>query len=428
MPSISKLKNGLKVVKIPMLGTKAVTIMVMLPVGSRYENIKINGVSHFVEHMMFKGTKKRPTALKLSRELDAFGAEYNAFTSKDYTGYYIKISKEKFAVAADLLSDMLFNSKMEEEEFKKEKGVIIEEIRMYDDNPTMSIDSLFEKVLFGDTSLGRDIAGTEKIIKELKHKELVDYYQGSYFTKNMVLAVVGNLDKNCNKLIKKYFDVALNNKTKKWFNVDNFEKISWPKKKLPLEKRILVKQKKIDQAHVIMGFPGYKIKDDRRHIGAVLLNILGGGMSSRLFVEVREKRGLAYMVRASNEAFRDIGSVYIQTGLDPKRLKDAFSVIKDELKKISKIEVEDKELKDAKNNLIGHLALALEDGSVQAMRAVRGLLFTNKIETYEEIVKKIRAVSAKQILSLAREIFREDQMRLAVISPLTEKEIIKMLK
>lgn len=428
MPNIFKLKNGLTVIKKFVPGTKAITVMLMLPVGSRYEQKEISGASHFVEHLMFKGTKKRPTALDLSRELDACGAHYNAFTSQEYTAYYIKIDGSKVSLAFDLISDMVFNSKLEEKEVEKEKGVIVEELRMYEDNPTMDIDSLFSKAIFGDVPLGRDVGGVEKTVRNITREQLWQYYKGSYVPQNAVLSIAGKLDKKTDALIYKYFGNLESNQVKKWFKVGGYQKIVWPKKSLSLRDRVLVKQKNIDQAHVILGFPGFSQKDNNRFTGAVLFNILGGSMSSRLFSEVREKRGLAYMVRAGSDSFRDTGTIQIQSGLDPARLGEAFKVIKDELKKIKKEKVSKKELINAKNNLIGHLTLAMEDSSTQAQMAVRDLLFLGKIESYQEICKKIKAVTENKIIKLAQKLFDDKKMYVAVIGPYDKKEVLKCLK
>src|SRR3989344_2765382 len=194
MYKLSKLKNGINLIKVPVLGSKAVTVMAMFPVGSRYEDKKLSGASHFVEHMLFKGTKKRPTHLEISRELDALGAEYNAFTSKDYTGYYVKTGEINTEQAFDWLADIIFNSKMDAEEIAKEKGVIVEELRMYDDNPLMAGDTLFEKAMFGDHPLGWDVGGTADTVRGLSRADLWNYYQKYYLSNNMVLVVAGNIN------------------------------------------------------------------------------------------------------------------------------------------------------------------------------------------------------------------------------------------
>lgn len=425
MHQTRKLKNGMTVITVPVAGTKAATILVLVPVGSRYENKKIGGASHFVEHLMFKGTKKRPTSLDISRELDAIGAQYNAFTYKDYTGYWIKTEGGKKKIAFDVLSDMIFNSVMDSEEVKKEKGVIIEEIKMYEDNPTMAIDNLIDRALFGDHPLGRDIAGKKEGIAAISRAELWNYYKSAYVPKNMVLVVAGNAGKDAMKLAKKYFGSRKPAAAK--ITKEKFVKFAWPRAAVPPKSRLCAEKRAIDQAHVMIGYPGIKITDRRRYALSVMLNILGGGMSSRLFVEVREKRGLAYMVRAGNFSHRETGGVYVQAGLDVKRLREAFKVINQECAKIAAVPVTKKELEDAKNNLAGHLALAMEDSSAQANWYAGKFWFEGKLRTYEEEIKNLRRVKAEEVRRLAGEIFRDKERRVAVISPLTKDEIVRMM-
>ena len=421
-----KLANGLEVLTVPVSGTKAITIMILFPVGSRFEDEKLAGASHFVEHMMFKGTKKRPTYLEISRELDAVGAEYNAFTSKDYTGYYIKIDSRQQELGFDVLSDMVFNSSFDEEEVKKEKGVIVEELRMYEDNPIMDIDSVYESIVFPNHPLGRDVGGTTQTVKAISRDRLFDYYKKYYRPDNMILVLAGNIDqKNKDKFIKKYFGVEKNKKN--IGAVKFYKKFKFDKSEIPLEKRIKIKTKKIDQAHVMMGFPGLNYTDKKRYAMSVLLAVLSGGMSSRLFVEVREKRGLAYMIRASVSPYVDTGTVYVQAGLDPVRLPEALRVIKSELEKIATTEVAPKELKDAKNNLIGRLTLSLEDSSEQASWYAKKFLFNKKIETPEQVITEIKKVSASDVKKLAQQLFDFKQMRVAVISQMKRDQILKIL-
>ena len=344
MYKISKLKNGITLIQAPLVGAKALTIMAMFPVGSRYETKKISGASHFVEHMMFKGTKKRSTHLEISRELDAIGAEYNAFTSKDYTGYYVKTGEVNTEKAFDWLADIIFNSKFDADEIEKEKGVIVEELRMYDDNPLMAVDNLFERAMFGDDHpLGWDVGGTADSVRGVSREELWTHYKNHYLPGNMVLVVAGKINnKKLNKALKPFQSVnsplgrgrparnALACEAGGGGLANDFTKFVWPRAALTQEKRTMVLEKKLDQAQVIMGFPGLHYNSPDKFAASVLLNILGGGMSSRLFVEVREKRGLAYMVNAGSTAFRDVGSAHIQAGLDPSRLADAVKVIKEQ--------------------------------------------------------------------------------------------------
>ena len=427
MHKISKLPNGISLIKVPLKGSKAVTIMAMFPVGSRYENKKISGISHFVEHMLFKGTKKRPTHLEISRELDSLGAEYNAFTSKDYTGYYVRTGEINTEKAFDWLADMLFNSKLEAEEINKEKGVIVEELRMYDDNPLMAVDNLFERAMFGeDHPMGWDVGGTADSVRGLSREDLWNYYQNYYLPNNMVLVVAGSI--NDKKLAKALKHFTANKTADKKHNLkENFIKFVWKKNVLPLAARLAVSEKKLDHAQVIMGFPGLNYNDPDRFPATVLLNILGGGMSSRLFVEVREKRGLAYMVNAGAGNFRDVGVVNIQAGLDPSRLADAIKVIKEELIKITKESVSAKELADSKNNIAGRTELAMEDSSAQAQWFAKQFWFADKIQTAEQVTKKIKAVTAADVKRVAKKLFDFDQMRVAVIGPMSKGSILGLL-
>ena len=449
MHKVSKLKNGINLIKVPLKGSKAITVMAMFPVGSRYEDKKLSGASHFVEHMMFKGTAKRPTHLEISRELDSLGAEYNAFTSKDYTGYYVKTGEINTEKAFDWLADIIFNSKMDAAEITKEKGVIVEELRMYEDNPLMAVDTLFEKAMFGNHPLGWDVGGTPETVNGLSRADLWNYYQNYYLPSNMVLIVAGNINKK--KLAKsmRHFNSPHANPplalrpTPPKRGVDtgnsplgrgrgglaaNFTKFVWPKTVLPLADRVVVSEKKLDQAQVILGFPGLHYNDPDRFTASVLLNILGGGMSSRLFVEVREKRGLAYMVNAGAGAFRDVGVVSIQAGLDPSRLADALKVIKDELIKIKKEPVSAKELLDSKNNIAGRTELAMEDSSAQAQWFAKQFWFADKMQTYEQVTNKIRQVTAAEVKKLANKLFDLNQMRVAVIGPMSKDKVLELLK
>ncbi len=430
MYKISKLKNGITLIKAPVKGIKAMTIMAMFPVGSRYEGKEISGASHFVEHMLFKGTKKRPTHLEISRELDAFGAEYNAFTSKDYTGYYIKTGEVNMEKAFDWLADIIFSSKIELEEVEKEKGAIVEELRMYEDNPLMAVENLFERSIFTDIHpLGWDVGGTPTSVRGISREQLWNYYQQHYVPHNMVLVVAGNINEAKLKKSLRHFAVQKNAVPAKKNELKNdYKKFVWDKKVLPLADRLLVSERKVDQAQVILGFPGLPHNHKDKFALTVLLNILGGGMSSRLFVEVREKKGMAYMVSAGSEMFRDVGTATISAGLDPSRLADAIKVIKAELVKIQNIKVSPKELLDSKNNIAGRTELSMENSSAQAQWFAKQFWFADKIQTYEQLTKKIKAVTAGDVQRLAKKIFDFNQMRVAVVGPMSKEKILTLLQ
>lgn len=428
MHKLAKLKNGLNLITVPVPGTKAITVMALFPVGSRYESKKISGASHFVEHMMFKGTTKRPTSLDISRVLDAEGADYNAFTHKDYTGYYVKINSAKQELAFDLMSDIVFHSRLEEKEITKEKGVIVEELRMYEDNPTMAIDLLFDRVMFGHHPLGRDIGGTIESVRQMTRQELLNYYQRYYVPQNMVLVVAGNLaPKREMKKLLRYFAKEAGGKSVGKDLVNDFKKYAWPNGK-KLSERLAVKEKKLDQAHLILGWPGLRYCDNNRFAAAVLSNILGIGMSSRLFIEVREKRGLAYMIYCGLSFYRETGVFQIQAGLDPARLKEALQVIMAEIKRIAATPVTARELSRAKSAIIGRMILGGEDSSTLADWFAKQFWFDTRLNTYEQIFKKIKLVTVKDVLSQAKRLFKMDEMRLAVIGPVNKAEVLKMLK
>lgn len=429
MYKVQKLKNKITLITVPLSGTKATTVLVMIPVGSRYEHAKISGISHFVEHVMFKGTHKRPTAQDISRVLDAAGADYNAFTNKDYTGYYVKIDSAKQALAFDLISDMLFNSKFEAVEIEKEKGPIVEELRMYEDNPTMNLETVYEKLLFGDCPLGWDVGGTEKTVRGITHEEMWNYYQAAYKVDNMVLVVAGKIDKKLKNNLKFFVNEDSKKiKSKQSIKKDSFKKFAWPKSLPILNERVTVKAKKLDQSHVIVGFPGLSLNHVDKYTLSVLLNILGGGMSSRLFVEVREKRGLAYMVRTASSNYRDVGTAYIQAGLDPARLSEALQVIRAELRRIVDEPVTAKELADAKSSISGRMTLGMEECNAQAEWFAKQFLFADKMQTYEEVLQKINKVTIKDVQCVAKKIFDWKQVRAAAIGTVKKEDLIKILK
>src|SRR3989338_9962466 len=313
MHELYQLDNKANIVLIPQDNTHSVTVLVVYPVGSRYESKKMNGVSHYIEHLMFKGTKKRKNTLILTREIDRLGAEYNAFTSKEYTGYYIKIDSEFTETAVDILSDMLFESLFDEKEMEREKGPIVEELRMYRDNPVMNIENVFEDLLYTGCPLGRDIGGTPEHVMSFKRDDVLRYRDTYYGPGNMTIVIAGNIGPRVHEWISTYFG-------------DGKKRKIPPNRFLPAvfggdkkEERIVVQFKKTDQVQLMLGFPGFSYTAEENPAVTVMNTILGGSMSSRLFIKVRERRGLAYMIRSGDDNFRDTGYVSIRAGLDVKR-------------------------------------------------------------------------------------------------------------
>ncbi len=409
-----KLANGLKLILAPLKETKAVTLLVLFPVGSRYESKEINGVSHFIEHMMFKGTKRRPSSVALSKELDAVGASYNAFTSKDHTGYFIKVAAEHIDLAFDVLSDMILNSLFDEKELNKERGVIIEEINMYEDNPMFYIGNLFEQTVFPDSSLGWLISGPKEVIQKVTRQQLLDFKKNFYAPENMVVSIAGSFSPTKVKaLAKKHFG-GKSDKVKK----PEFMPVTISQ----CRPRCGLKYKETEQAQVCLGFPGYALNDSRVYRLFLLAVILGGNMSSRLFTIVRELHSLAYYIRADISTYQDTGTLVIQSGLDKSRLDQAIKIILAELKKVKSNGVTANELSAAKEFLKGKLVLELEDSESVASWYGEQELLLNSTLTPEEKIKKIFAVTRDQVKKTAAEIIRPDRLNLAVIGPFKDKK------
>lgn len=403
------LPNGLRVVSIPLHDTKAVTVFVFSKVGSRYETRATNGISHFIEHLMFKGTKKRPTTLAISRLLDGVGAGYNAFTSKDWTGYYVKINHEHYALALDVVSDMLQHSLFKPAEIERERGVIIEEINMYDDNPAMSIEDLFESAVFGDHHpLGWNIAGPRSVIRNVSRSTLIRYRDQYYHAKNMLIVIAGKLPSTLPQDLKKYFgSVRAKPRTPK----------AKPYRVKAATHAAHVKYKEVEQVQLAVGMKAFGYTDKRLPAATVLATLLGGNMSARLFIQVRERRGLAYSVHAAVNPYEDAGSFMIQAGLEKNRVPEALSVIMAELKKLTVAKVGPAELKRTKEFLRGKMILELEDSDAIASWYGRQGMFYKKIESPEHAMAKINRVTAAEVQQVARLLFKRANYRLALIGP-----------
>src|SRR3989344_1556044 len=411
------LANGLRVLSIPMPSLESVTVLIQVRVGSRYEEKNINGISHFLEHMAFKGTEKRPSAQHIASTIDGIGGEFNAFTSKDHTGYYIKAAAKNLPLLMDVLSDMLLYSKFDPVEIEKEKGVIIEEINMYDDTPMHKVPDLYENLLYGDTKLGRDIAGQKDVIRSVKREDFIAYMDRFYGPKNTVVAVSGGIGESVKELAKKYLGGWKEKKVEEPDRVKDEQR----------KPGVLVHFKDTQQAHMCIGVRSYPLGHPDRYKLGVMTAILGGGMSSRLFMEVREKRGLAYYVRSQNEQYHDVGNFVTQAGIDTVRIDDAVKVTLGEFVKMKEKEVGDEELKKAKEYLKGRLTLELEDS-----RSVAGMLGTaqllgEKNRLPKEIKSKIEEGNATDIKKVAGDIFKSETLNLAIIGPYKNKERFKKI-
>ncbi len=411
------LKNGLRVLLVPMKSVESATTMVMVGAGSRYEVATNNGISHFLEHMAFKGTKKRPSAMEISSVIDGIGAESNAFTGKELTGYYIKSQATHVDLALDILSDMLCNSNLllDPREIDKERGVILEELNLYEDTPSRKIGDIYESLLYGDTPMGWDIGGEKDIIRKITREDFVSYMKSLYSADNMCVIVAGNID----------IDTTLASIEKKFtpfttFKTKNYE----PTIDSQSENLVAIKHKKTEQAHFALGVRTFGLENEKdRQPMDVLSSILGGGMSSRLFHEVREKRGLAYYVRAYSESYADVGYMATFAGVDPKRIDDAIKVVADEYRKILiRGEISEKELSKAKEYVKGHFVLDLEDTrSVAGFYASQELL-EPKIDNPEEVIEQTDKVRIDDLMRVAEKYIKDAPLSLALIGDFEDKE------
>jgi len=417
-----KLKNGIRLVASQLKGTQTVTVLVFIGTGSKYETKDISGISHFLEHMMFKGTENRKDTLVISEELDSVGTEYNAFTGDEYTGYYVKADYTHLDLALDMVSDMLINSKFRKKDMDKEKGVVIEEINMYKDNPMRQVAQNLESLLYGDQPAGWDIAGTKKSVTAFTRKDVVDYFNSQYTAENTVVCVAGNFDnKKIKEKVEKYFSKIRQGEPKKMDLV--LEGQTSP--------MLDIEHRRTDQTHLFFALRSFiSNKDQRRFPLALLANILGGNMSSRLFINVREKQGLSYYISSGADSSSDTGYFWVRAGVDNKRAKDAVKAILRELKKVKQKGVTEAELKKAKEYFKGKTLMDLESSDELASFLGAQEISKKEIFTPEEMIKKVASITLSDINSIAKDIFQNKNLNLALIGPFKDKkefeEILKI--
>lgn len=414
------LSNGLRIILAPMHETETATVMIMTGVGSRYETRSENGLAHFLEHMFFKGTKRRPNAIDISKELDGLGAEYNAYTGKDRTAYYAKVEARHWETALDIVSDLFLNAKIEEEEIKREKGPVLQELNMYEDMPPRHINDLWELHLYGDTPLGWEIIGTKENLHRFTRRDFMKYLARGYVAENVVVGVAGKVDpKQVLVAIKKHFAGIRTGKK------PTFKKV----KEVQSKPGIFVQKKKTDQSHLIIGVRAYPMNHPDRYALAVLATVLGGGMSSRLWLAVRERRGLAYRVTTGVETYHDAGYLATQSGVEHGNLEETIRVILDEYRKIASEKVGAEELRKAKDHMKGGMALAYEGSDDIVEYLITQETIHGKVTLPKDKVKKINAVTADDVLRVAQDIFQNKRLNLAVIGPKADqKKLEKLVK
>ncbi|HEY3550315.1 MAG TPA: pitrilysin family protein [Gaiellaceae bacterium] len=400
------LDNGLRVLTADLPHAQSVSVIVMLAAGSRYETAESGGIAHFSEHMFFKGTDRRPSAREIAGAIDAIGGEFNAFTGKETTTYYVKCAAEHRDVALDVLVDMLRNSRFPDDEIEREKGVIIEEMNMYFDTPRDFIGGVYEQLLWGDQPLGRDIIGTKETIRDATRDTFMGYLDRWYKPSRTVVGVAGRIGDGLLERIQELLGDLENEDTGE------------PEPTTPhANGRVNVFTKQSEQAHVSLGVHSLPLDHPDRYAIQLLATALGGGMSSRLFSEVRERRGLAYYVYGLNHSYTDAGTLYAQAGVDIARIDDAVSTIAAELRKIAAEPLPAEELEKARNFAKGRFVLQLESPQGLMMFGLRKEVLERKLPDPEEVLRGVDAVTSEDVARVATELIAADRLRLAVIGP-----------
>lgn len=411
------LENGLTVVSVPMT-TESVTAMVLVRVGSRDESSEINGISHFLEHMVFKGTRKWPTPMEMNRVIESVGGVFNPFTSQEMTGFWVKIAKKHLKLGLEFLHQAVFEPLLPADELEKERGVILEEIKMYEDNPMANVARSFVSQVYSATQLGQLVIGTPKNIKSLSQTEFVDHLNNWYQPANMILVLAGGGLK------------GVQEKVEEIFKSDRTGKVRFTDKPEPVRvkqniARVGLVKKPIQQAHFCLGMESFKSTDPDRYNLMILKTILGGNTSSRLWDEVREKRGLVYYVWSSIDLLMDTGYLVTQAGCDADRVDEAVRVVRGEYAKIAK--VSDDEVRRAKDYLKGRIDLSLEDSQSVANLFGENLLMENEIRSVEEIKKRIDGVDKEGVEAVAKRVMVESKYNLTVLGGFEDKNRFEKL-
>ena len=401
------LANGIRVLTAPMPQVPSVACFVMLAAGSRYETEASKGIAHFAEHMFFKGTERRPTARTISTEIDAIGGEFNAFTGKEITGYYVKSSAETRDISLDVLVDMLRNSRFDPAEIEKEKGVILEEMNVYLDTPQRYVGNVYDRLLFADQPLGWDILGTRETIEGATRETFTSYLDSWYLPERIVVGVGGRIGDGLGDRLEELLGDLQPRETGSPMAVD-----------LPPDgSPVLLHTKQSEQAHLVLGVRAYPIGHPDRYALQLLSVVLGGGMSSRLFTEVRERRGLAYYVHAANGAYTDAGTLYTGAGVDVSRIDEAISTIVAELRKIAAEPVPPDELEKARGYAKGRFVLRLESPQAVIQFGLRREVLEGELEEPDDVLRELDAVTAEDIQRVAGDLLDGKRLYLAVVGP-----------
>lgn len=412
----SVLKNGLRVVTATVKHLNSASIGVFIGAGSRYEEAGQSGVSHFIEHMFFKGTQRRPTSRQISEAIEGVGGILNGATDKELTIYWCKVARPHLSLATDVLADMLTHSKFEPEDTERERQVITEEINMCHDSPQSRVDLLIDEAMWPDQPLGRDVAGTKTTVSNLTREDMLRYCRAQYLANNTVVSVAGDVSHE--EVVASLQDSFGHWKTD--------SKQHWYPASIRREPRYRVEERDTEQAHLCLAMPGLPVSHADRFILDVLNTVLGEGMSSRLFLEIRENKGLAYAINSYANHFQDAGQMTIYAGIDPRQLSACVEAIMVELGRL-KDGIPEEELKKAKEFCKGRLVLRMEDTrSVVGWLGGQELLL-GYILTVDEVVSKIDSVRVDDLVRVARELLLPEKVKLAVVGPVNEKDVQRLI-
>src|SRR3989344_7527821 len=401
-----KMKSGLRIIAAPLKDNLTVTVLVMVEAGSKYERPDESGLSHFLEHMCFKGTINRPTSLDISHELDSLGAENNAFTSFEYTGYYAKANPKHTDKLIEIISDLYLNPVFPEKEIEKEKGVIIEEMNMYEDLPQRKAQEVFLNLLYGTQPAGQTILGDRKVIKNAKRKDFMNYRKKHYVPSSTLVVVAGDINpRSVINSVEKHFEALEDGRKSGKARVK--EKQARPQIKLH--------HKKTDQTHVVLGMRTFGARDKRNPALWVLSTILGEGMSSRLFQKLREEMGVCYYVRSSVEEFTDHGYLSVSAGVDKRRAVRAVEAIVGELRRLRDEAITPSELEKAKEYIVSHLYMGLESSDSVAVFVADQEIIKGRIRYPKDIEKAIKKVTVEEVRKIANEIITDKRLNLAIV-------------
>ncbi|RKD34486.1 M16 family metallopeptidase [Thermohalobacter berrensis] len=408
------LSNGLRVVTEYIPYVKSVSIGIWVESGSRKENETNNGISHFIEHMLFKGTKTR-NAREIAESIDSVGGQLNAFTTKECTCFYAKVLDNHLPIAIDILADMLFNSKFSEEDIEKEKNVVIEEINMYEDSPEDLVHDLLSQTIYDGHSLALPILGKAEVLKELTQKDIIKYFQKHYTPHNTVISIAGNFNEDkIMQLIEKYFS--------KW----NSEKPVENTLKPPiLYQRLINKRKITEQLHLCIGMEGIAQDRDELYSLLILNNVFGGSMSSRLFQKIREEKGLVYSIYSYPSSYKDTGIFTIYAGLNPNQITNVSRLIINEIKDIKVNKLRKEEIKKAKEQLKGNFILGLESTSSRMSSIGKSELLLGKIHSPKEIINRIDSITYDDINNIIQKVFDFKKLNLAFVGNIENEESVK---